>query len=103
MRILDLTKNGSMPGAIRPDQEYVEFIEELMTPNGDANAVELDDRAHDVCLSVSMYEVLGDDYGEQYPDGIILDMPSSSEFLDRIKVWANTCFLEVIWKEQRHE
>ena len=93
MRTLDLTKTGGH-GEYRPRPEFLEYIRDLLNVKDNTDARELSDRAHDVCLSASTYELSGDEYNELYADTIIIDIvhPAMRDWLD---VWSLTCWVEV--------
>lgn len=94
MRVLDLTLGGQS-NLYRPDQDYLDFIWELLDASPGADEAEMDDRAHDACLSASMYELSGNEFGEVYADALLIDSCVDPALRVRLNAWARSCGLEI--------
>lgn len=81
--------------AIEPTKNFKEFINTLLDTDPLALYEELSDRAYNIALSCSLYDV-SDDYSSRLPDGILISSKLSLAIISLIQEWAKAMNLKVI-------
>lgn len=106
MIILNLTQHEATQeqlaaGVIEPRLDFKKYVQDLLTFESIPDSTELDDRAHDLALAASMYDIDPDDDESVTPRAVMLG--GAPFFMSTLENWCQRCGLVTLYAFSRRE